>query len=78
MHGKRSRASVLTVKARVPQQANYSPILPVVIPDLGEVKAFANHLHTAGKHWHGEIFGWPDGGGRYGSLANVGLAASGL
>jgi len=30
-----------------------------VIPDLEEVKAFANHLHTAGKHWQGEIFGWP-------------------
>jgi len=50
---------VLTVKARVPQRANYSPILPVVIPDFGEVKAFANHLHAAGKHWQGEIFGWP-------------------
>ncbi|WP_337288805.1 hypothetical protein [Candidatus Methylomirabilis sp.] len=50
---------MLTVKARVPQQANYSPILPVVIPDVDEVRAFANHLHAAGKHWQGEIFGWP-------------------
>ena len=49
---------MLTVKAKVPQRANYSPILPVVIPDLGEVKVFATHLHMMGKHWQGEIFGW--------------------
>ena len=50
---------MLTVKARIPQRANYSPILPLAIPDLREVKAFANHLHAARKHWQGEIFGWP-------------------
>jgi hypothetical protein len=50
---------VLTAKARVPQQADYSPVLPVLIPDLREVKAFARHLHAAGKPWEGEIFGWP-------------------
>jgi hypothetical protein len=31
----------------------------VVIPDLAEVKGFANHLHATGKHWNGEMFGWP-------------------
>ncbi|MCX5647140.1 MAG: hypothetical protein NTZ17_21030 [Phycisphaerae bacterium] len=50
---------MLTVKARIPQRADYSLVLPVVIPDLSEVKAFAHHLHAAGKHWQGEIFGWP-------------------
>ena len=49
---------MLTVKARIPPQANYSPILPVMIPDLSEVKAFARHLHATGKRWQGEIFGW--------------------
>jgi hypothetical protein len=49
---------VLTVKARIPQRPNYSPILPVVIPDLDEVRALADHLHAAGKHWHGELMGW--------------------
>lgn len=34
-------------------------ILPVAIPDLTEVKAFANRLHAAGKRWQGEVFGWP-------------------
>jgi len=29
-----------------------------MIPDLGEVRAFARHLHATCKHWQGEIFGW--------------------
>ena len=49
---------MLTAKARVPQGADYSPILPVVIPDLSEVKSFASHLHAIGKRWKGELFGW--------------------
>ena len=31
---------------------------PLAVPDLKEVKSFANHLHSLSKHWHGEIFGW--------------------
>ena len=49
---------MLTVKVKIPQRADYSPVLPVVIPDVSEVKAFAHHLHAAGKRWQGEIFGW--------------------
>ena len=49
---------MLTVKARIPQRANYSPVLPLAIPELKQVKAFANQLHTAGKLWRGEKFGW--------------------
>ena len=49
---------MLTVRAKIPQRADYSPVLPVVIPDLSEVKTFAHHLHAAGKSWQGEIFGW--------------------
>lgn len=50
---------MLTVKARIPQRANYSPILPLAIPDLNEVKAFAKHLHSLGECWQGELFSWP-------------------
>ncbi len=49
---------MLTVKARIPRGTDESPILPVVIPDLNEVRAFADHLHAVGRHWQGEIFGW--------------------
>jgi hypothetical protein len=34
------------------------PILPLAVPDLKEVKSFANHLHSPGKYWQGGIFGW--------------------
>ena len=50
---------MLTAKARISRGADDSSILPVVIPDLTEIKAFANHLHTVGKRWQGEMFGWP-------------------
>ena len=33
-----------------------APILPPAVPDLKEVKAFANHLHSLGKYWSEEIF----------------------
>ncbi len=49
---------MLTVKARIHMQANYDPIIPLAIPDLIEVRSFANHLHALGKSWQGEIFGW--------------------
>ncbi|NCP16893.1 hypothetical protein GW866_07605 [bacterium] len=49
---------MLTVKAKIHSQTDYEPILPLAIPDLKEVRAFANHLHLLGKTWQGEIFGW--------------------
>ena len=33
-------------------------IMLLAVPDLKEVRAFANHLHSLGKPWQGEIFGW--------------------
>jgi hypothetical protein len=49
---------MLTVRAKIHAQTDYEPILPLAIPDLKEVRAFANHLHSLGKPWQGEIFGW--------------------
>jgi hypothetical protein len=49
---------MLTVKVKIHAQAGYEPILPLAIPDLNEVRSFAGHLHSLGKHWKGEIFGW--------------------
>lgn len=49
---------MLTVKARIPPRAADAPDLPVAIPNLSEVNNFANHIHSAGKHWKGELFGW--------------------
>ncbi len=49
---------MLTVKAKIPRRANDALVLPVMIPEVREVKAFAAHLHHAGRPWKGEIFGW--------------------
>jgi hypothetical protein len=52
------KASMMTVKARIPAHEEYERILPLVVPDLKEVKSFANHLHSIGNYWQGELFGW--------------------
>ena len=49
---------MFTVKAKIPAHADHETILPLAIPNLKEVKAFANHLHSLGAYWNGEIFGW--------------------
>jgi len=49
---------MFTVKIRIHTQSGEEQILPLAIPNLKEVKAFANHLHSFGKYWQGEIFGW--------------------
>ncbi|MCX7015837.1 MAG: hypothetical protein NTW86_25335 [Candidatus Sumerlaeota bacterium] len=32
--------------------------MPILIPDLQEVRAFARALHAKGVAWQGEVFGW--------------------
>ena len=49
---------MFTVKVKIPVHDDYELILPLAVPDLKEVKAFANHLHSLGEYWQGEIFGW--------------------
>ena len=50
---------MVTVKARIKTHENYTSIIPIVIPDLDEVRKFAAKLHAEGKPWKGEAFGWP-------------------
>jgi hypothetical protein len=33
--------------------------VPVVIPDIEDVRRFAGELHAQGTAWEGEAFGWP-------------------
>lgn len=49
---------MLTVKAKIPMCHEIAPVVPIVIPDLDEVRQFARKLHVAGKTWVGEAFGW--------------------
>lgn len=36
-----------------------SVIVPIVVPELDEVRALAQRLHAAGEAWQGEVLGWP-------------------
>ena len=47
-----------TVQARIRIEGGQESFLPVVVPDLDEVRAFARRLHTSGEPWQGEAFGW--------------------
>ena len=49
-----------TVKAKIKTHGDdYLRVVPVVVPNLDEVRTFAAKLHTNGKAWQGEAFGWP-------------------
>jgi hypothetical protein len=48
---------VQTIRIKIPNNGDTS-VVPVVIPDLGKVRAFAAERHTEGKTWKGEAFGW--------------------
>jgi len=50
---------VVTAKARIRIRDDYVSIVPIVIPDLDEVRQFAAKLHAQGTAWKGEAFGWP-------------------
>jgi hypothetical protein len=39
---------MFTVKAVIPANKQYETLLPLAVPDLKEVKSFANHLHSLG------------------------------
>ena len=50
---------MITAKARIQTADNdYMPTIPVFVPSLDEVRAFANRLHALGETWGGEAFGW--------------------
>lgn len=49
---------MITVKARIQVRGEEVPTIPIIIPDLNEVREFAKKLHAEGKPWKGEVFGW--------------------
>jgi hypothetical protein len=50
---------VVTVKAKIRLHDGYESIVPVLIPELDEVRRFAADLHAKGEPWTGDAFGWP-------------------
>ena len=48
----------MSTKVRLSGSDGYEHTVPIVVPDLDEVRAFAAQLHAAGRPWEGEAFGW--------------------
>jgi len=51
---------VLAVKVKLVTYSDevHDSIIPVVVPDLDEVRTFALRLHTQNQLWQGYAFGW--------------------
>jgi hypothetical protein len=49
---------VVTAKARIKIHGGYDSVVPLLIPELDEVRRFAAELHAQGKAWTGDAFGW--------------------
>jgi hypothetical protein len=50
---------VVTAKAGIEVPNGYESVVPIVIPELDDVRRFAGEIHALGKPWTGEAFGWP-------------------
>jgi hypothetical protein len=50
---------VVAAKARIMVHGDYVSVVPVLIPELDEVRKFAGGLHARGESWMGDAFGWP-------------------
>lgn len=49
---------MVAARARIKMHENYTSIVPVIIPDLGDVRRFIAKLHAERRPWKGEAFGW--------------------
>ncbi|HIP71833.1 MAG TPA: hypothetical protein EYH05_10620 [Anaerolineae bacterium] len=47
-----------TTKARVEIDQEYSSVVPILIPDLDDVRQVGWELHRKGEAWQGVLFGW--------------------
>ena len=50
---------MVVAKARIQVHGDYESFVPVLIPELDDVRRFAGELHARGKPWTGDAFGWP-------------------
>ncbi len=57
-HGTKKKIKGTIAKVQVTIDKEFRPVVPVFIPDLNEVRAFADDLHRKNEYWKGEAFGW--------------------
>ncbi|MEN6406453.1 MAG: hypothetical protein ABFC77_08280 [Thermoguttaceae bacterium] len=50
---------MITAKAKIKVHDDYESLVPILIPELEDVRRFASELHARGVAWAGELFGWP-------------------
>ncbi len=48
----------MTTKLKIPTPSDGIRFIPVSIPELRDVRAFAAERHARGQAWQGEAFGW--------------------
>ncbi|MEK7359936.1 MAG: hypothetical protein AAB422_06140 [Planctomycetota bacterium] len=47
-----------TTKVKIKTHENHISVIPIVTPNLDEVRKLAAKLHLQGMPWKGEAFGW--------------------
>ena len=50
---------MISARARIETHEGRVLVVPVLVPDLGDVRQFAAERHAEGVPWKGEAFGWP-------------------
>src|SRR5581483_183259 len=55
--GERNKTNGKIYRAKI-ELDDYAVFVPVFIPDLDDVRDFANRLHARQAAWQGEAFGW--------------------
>jgi hypothetical protein len=60
-HGARNKRNGDIKLVRITIDPDFTPIVPVLIPSVAEVRAFAQGLHQRKKDWRGMAFGWEAG-----------------
>lgn len=56
--GTTNKTSGIVVRVKITIDPEFTPIIPVVIPSLDEVRSFAQLLHQQNQNWQGSVFGW--------------------
>lgn len=56
--GMRNKTNGTVVRVKVTIDPEFTPVVPVVIPHIEAVRAFAQKLHERNVDWQGNAFGW--------------------
>lgn len=56
--GKTNRISGTVARVKITIDPDFTPIVPVLVPDLDMVRTFAAELHRKNVDWRGSAFGW--------------------